>query len=161
MEEWKQIEEFSRYDASINGQIRNHRTGRILKTFINSRGYEVLTLRHNGEQYTVRVNRLIGETFYDHTDDKIDVCYKDGNKLNNSVGNLEICTRKENIQRSIERETFKFNNFGNRSRRVLCVETGEIYESLNECSRQVNIDRSEISKYLLEKKQLSAERTTL
>ena len=63
MEIWKPLKNFPSYDGSSEGRIRNIRTQRILKTYINEKGYETVCLRKNGRQYTVKVSKVIAETF--------------------------------------------------------------------------------------------------
>ena len=59
MEIWKPLKNFPSYDGSSEGRIRNIRTQRILKTYINEKGYETVCLRKNGKQYTVKVSKVI------------------------------------------------------------------------------------------------------
>ena len=56
-------------------------------------GYHEIIL--NGKPY--RVHRLVAEAFIPNTENKPCINHKDGNKLNNSVDNLEWCTHSENI----------------------------------------------------------------
>ena len=51
-ETWLPCREFPDYEVSSEGKIRNIYTGRILKTNINDKGYEIVCLRKDGKQYT-------------------------------------------------------------------------------------------------------------
>lgn len=44
------------------------------------------------------MHRIVAKTFYDADTTRMDVNHIDGDKSNNSLGNLEWCTRKENIR---------------------------------------------------------------
>ena len=63
METWKPLRNFPSYDGSTDGRIMNIKTQRVLKTFTNEYGYKLVCLRKNGKQYTVKVAKVIAETF--------------------------------------------------------------------------------------------------
>ena len=99
MEIWKPIKNFPSYNGSTEGRIMNIKTQRILKTFLNNDGYLQVCLRKNGKQYTVKVGRVIAETFLgEHPG--MDVSYKNGDRSDICVDNLEWCTRRETIRRA-------------------------------------------------------------
>ncbi|NWA63019.1 HNH endonuclease [Pantoea sp. B9002] len=83
-----------------DGKVINTKTGRILKTNINSAGYERLTIKAgNKKVHSYRVHRLIAEQFIPNDDAlKNTVNHIDGNKLNNSIENLEWCSLEDNIR---------------------------------------------------------------
>lgn len=144
MELWIQSKEFPDYEVSSNGRVRNIKTGRIMKTNISDKGYERVSLRKDNKPYTKPVHRLVGDAFFDGDHDGLDINHIDGNKTNNFVGNLEWCTRKENIQHAyatgLKEEP--------RRTKVRVVETGRIYNSVLECSKDTGCDRSTIHKCL-------------
>lgn len=76
--------------------------GKILKPFKNNSGYLVVDLCIYGKRKKCLVHRLIAQTFLNNYSNKLDVNHKDGNKLNNSLINLECITRKENIIHAIK-----------------------------------------------------------
>lgn len=147
MKEWKTIPEYPMYEASSDGEIRNRKTGRILKTHVDTHGYYQLTVRKNKQQIPVKVHRLVAEAFYPDADRSLDVNHIDGDKLNNTSENLEFCTRQENIIHA-----FKMGLRVPRSMQpVEVVETGEIFPSIRECSRQTGLDQSAIVRCLKNK----------
>ena len=96
MEIWKPLRNFPSYNGSSEGRIMNIRTQRILKPTINEKGYYQVCLRKNNVQYSVRVHRIIAETFLgEHAG--MDVRHKDNNRLNNQVDNLEWCTKRDRV----------------------------------------------------------------
>lgn len=143
MEIWKPIKNFPSYNASSEGRIMNVRTQRILKTFINDKGYIQVCLRKNNRQYTVKVARIIAETFLgDHTG--MDVCYKNGDRSDIRADNLEWCTRQELIQSAFDRGT----KIPVRCIPIRVVETGNEYYSIRECARDVGCWQTDICKCL-------------
>lgn len=140
MEVWLIIKDFPDYEISNEGRIRNLKTGRIMKTSLNTRGYENVCLRKNKTQYMKRVHRLVADTFYDGDHELYDVNHIDGDKTNNHIRNLEFCTRSENIIHA-------FNTGLRRPPRqvkIRVLETGEIYDSIRECARVLGINQSDI-----------------
>lgn len=143
MEIWKPLKNFPSYNGSTEGRIMNIRTQRILKTFADSKGYTKVCLRKNNQQYTVRVAKVIAETFLgEHPG--MDVSYKDLDPTNICVDNLEWCTRSEVIRKSFERG----GRVPSRSIPVRVIETDDIFRSVNECARSIGCDKSEILRYL-------------
>ena len=144
MEVWAEIKDISPYEVSNTGKVRNSKTGRIMKTHINKKGYESISLRKNKTYVTKRVHRLVADAFYDGNNDGLDVNHEDGDKKNNNISNLTFCTRKENIDHAFRTGLKK----PSRQIRVRVIETGEEYESIRECARQIGEDQSEICQCL-------------
>lgn len=143
METWKPLKNFPSYNGSTEGRIMNIRTQRILKTFTNNHGYEIVTLRKNNKQYTVKVGRVIAETFLgEHPG--MDVGYKNGDRSQNDISNLEWRTRQETIQSAFDRGT----KIPSRQIAVRVIETGNIYSSIRACARDLNCCQTDICKCL-------------
>lgn len=94
-EVWKQIDNLP-YEVSSLGKIRNLK-GKVLKTYIQNSGYEQIKLNYQGLHIHKSIHRLVAETFIANPLNKLYVNHIDGNKLNNTVNNLEWCTNSENI----------------------------------------------------------------
>lgn len=142
MERWKRSTEYDNYEMSTTGRIRNAKTGRILKTSINDKGYEQVCLRKDNKQHTERVHRLIAETFIEGGREDMNVTHKNDVRHDNRVENLEYATRSQIDRRAFERGTRK----PNRQVRIRVIETGQEFESVSECARCLKLDRSEINK---------------
>lgn len=102
MEIWKKINGYENYSISSNGNVRNDNTGRILKPGIASHGYLTVALYESRKPKTHLLHRLIAINFINNHFNKKIVNHIDGNKLNNSIENLEWCTMLENIRHAAE-----------------------------------------------------------
>lgn len=99
---WKQIYDYPNYEVSDKGEIRNIKSGRILKTRPNPRGYYYTNLSKNGNLKVFRIHRIVAQLFIPNPDGKSEVNHIDGNKKNNAADNLEWVTREENRQHAID-----------------------------------------------------------
>lgn len=155
---WKDIEGYEGlYQVSNIGRVKslnyNHTNQeKILKYGIDTSGYRVITLWKNRKGKTKTVHRLVANTFIPNPNNYPIINHKDENKQNNSVDNLEWCTYKYNLgynKHGYNEENLKrrmINNQMKNSKKVKCITTGEIFESITEASRKYNIDKSSISK---------------
>lgn len=136
MEEWRTItyddEVWERYEVSTKGRIRNVKTGRILKSNKNSVGYLCVSLCRNGEHKSFLVHRLVATMFIPNPHNLPEVDHIDRDKLNCCVENLRWVSKKENGENS--------------GKRVLCVETGKIYETIQQASEELGITHGNIVK---------------
>lgn len=149
LEEWEAVHDFEfRYEVSNTGKVRNVETGRILKQSPDGKGYLTVTLSRGGYGFQKRVNILVAEAFLGGPYPNLDVHHKDNNKTNNRADNLEWCTRKQNIEYAIRDGVMKPNGFGNKPIKVKCIENGKIYNSLNECYKDIRVSPSDIRRYL-------------
>lgn len=141
MEIWKPLKNFPSYNGSSEGRIMNIKTQRIMKTFVNDKGYVQVCLRKNNKQYTVRVAQVIAETFLGEQHG-MDVTYKNGNRSDVCSDNLEWCTRQEVIRRAFERGT----KIPSRQIPIRVIETGEAYDSIRACARDIGCHQTDICK---------------
>ena len=72
--------------------------GRVLKLRINPGGYYYVGLGKNGTKATFAIHQLVAQAFIPNPYNKKTVNHLDGNKLNNSVANLEWSTYSENLE---------------------------------------------------------------
>ena len=88
--------EYPSYLIYKDGQVYSTIFKRFLKQSSLS-GYYGVTLSNKIGYKAKYIHRLVAETYIPNTKNKECVNHKDGNKLNNSVDNLEWVTHKENV----------------------------------------------------------------
>ena len=98
---WKQIPGHPNYYASKSGDIVGKQR-RIMIGHIDRCGYKNVIFREGTSNKQYLMHRLIAETFIDKPEGKNFINHKDGNKVNNSVDNLEWVTKSENTLHSFE-----------------------------------------------------------
>ena len=119
MEKWKKVEHLDKYLISNKGRLKNEKTGRILKTKVNKRGYLCNTISVNGKIMVVKIHRLMAISFIPNPENKITVNHIDGNKTNNNINNLEWATYSENNLHAYLigiKTPYWLNKFGDRHR---------------------------------------------
>lgn len=100
----KEIPGFSRYFATEDGSLYSKdykRTGltKVIKPAKDTNGYlRTMLLSDNGKYCTVKVHRIVALAYFGQSD--LTVNHKNGIKTDNSVANLEYCTRSENMLHS-------------------------------------------------------------
>lgn len=169
MEEiWKDIEGYEgRYQVSNLGQVKrlaSVTTGRwgithlkelIMKQTSDDEGYLSVGLTKDNKQTSYRVHRLVAQAFIPNLENKPEVNHKDGVKYNNLSTNLEWCTDSENMIHALEHGLFRPNRHhlasishlgtAKTSKRVRCIETGQIFRSQLEADRQLGLRDGSVS----------------
>ena len=91
---WRDIEGGA-YAVSDCGDVVNTKTGNWLG--YNGHGYSLVTIRREaGHIESTSVHRLVYETFVGKIPKGLEINHIDGNKRNNRLSNLELCTSREN-----------------------------------------------------------------
>jgi hypothetical protein len=99
IELWKIIDVCENYEVSSFGNIRNYKTGRILKQAKKGGYCSVGLSNKNTKSYSV--HQLVAKAFIPNPQNKLQVNHLDKNGFNNNFKNLEWVTNKENsIHRS-------------------------------------------------------------
>ena len=96
----KHLEKFdNQYSVTDNGIVYSLKGNKKeLKGKVTNAGYREVILSHKGNKKYILVHRLVAETFIENSKNLRTVNHKDGNKLNNSVSNLEWLTCQENLK---------------------------------------------------------------
>lgn len=110
MEKWKPVVGYEGlYEVSSNGSVKSIDRvlidrigreklfkGRILSTHLDRYGYPICKLWRDGKGKNYTVHRLVALSFLGNENNKPQVNHIDGNKINNSIDNLEWVTNSEN-----------------------------------------------------------------
>lgn len=100
-EQWKQSDfADGRYIISNLGRVINCTTGGFVKPMLNNSGYYKLTNSFTKEN--CYIHREVAKLFIGNIPEGYIVNHIDGNKLNNSVYNLEIISQRDNIKHSLQ-----------------------------------------------------------
>ena len=100
MEKYRDIEGYEgRYQVTSWGRVYNVEREKFIRYQLTEKGYaRVDLIDENGKRTHHKVHRLVAKAFVKNPDHKPQVNHIDGNKLNNSVTNLEWVTNKENVK---------------------------------------------------------------
>ena len=112
-------------------------------------GYLIVTLCHEGVRKNKRVHRLIAESFIPNPQNKAHVNHIDGNKLNNTITNLEWNTPKENTNHSIKLGLHDPSRLRNSAVIQICKDSGKTiaeFFSIHEAERSTGIANQNIWK---------------
>lgn len=90
------------YEVSNYGTVINKKNGKQVIPRMNTNGY--LRVFIDGKK--IYLHRVVADSFFDGDHTGLDVNHKDGDPTNNFLGNLEWCTRKENINHAIRTGLF-------------------------------------------------------
>lgn len=112
---WKDIEGYNGcYQVSNFGNVfvresyvqawggAQRKKPRILKSADNGHGYRYVTISVKNKRKNHYVHILVAKAFIPNPEEKPCVNHKNGNKKDNSVGNLEWCTYGENQAHAIK-----------------------------------------------------------
>lgn len=146
METWKDVDGYEGiYEISNLGRLRSYyakngrlvNTSKLIKGKLDKDGYREVALSKNGKVKYTRIHRLVAEAFIDG-DISLEINHKDGDKLNNTVDNLEWVTTKENIQHAHKTGLHK----GCRTK-IIIEKDGEKMEfcSIVQASKYLNCNR--------------------
>ena len=123
------------YAVTSCGRIYSYTNKRFLKPWFNNKGYLVIKLCKDGIAKNFRVNRLVALAYIENPDpERLPHCgHLDDIKEHNYVSNLYWTNEKENNNHGAHNEKVSKA----KSKPVVCVETGEVYESATKAAAAV------------------------
>lgn len=138
MEYWKQIKGYPHLLVSRDGKVWTTTYNRFLKPQLTNRGYLRIGLNKDKVIKTVGVHRLVAEAFIPNPDNLPAVDHIDGNKLNNTVENLQWISNSDNTRKACIGKD-------RRPKPVICIETGKVYRNIKEANKDLHIPEAVLS----------------
>ena len=139
------ISEYPGYFVTRNGEVFSSKSGSLKRLKgSSSEGYRLTVFCVNGQITRKLTHRIVAEMFIPNPENKPQVNHINGIRHDNRVENLEWATNSEN---SIH--AYKF--LGKKPphpKKVVCVDTGVIYNSIMEASRASGVRRTSIQMVL-------------
>lgn len=141
MEEYRKIEDFENYSISNLGNVKNDKTGRILKQYKKANGYmQVQMGRKTIPQY---VHRLVAKAFIPNIYNKEQVDHINGNKSDNRAENIRWVSASENAFAYGYRERIE-----NKKKKIIAIYidgTELEFNSRNETAKYFKCSKSQIT----------------
>jgi hypothetical protein len=146
-----------KYTISTSGEVFSLISNAPLSCSVCTSGYKMAklfisydTTTKKREYKSIRVHRLVAEHFIDNPGNLPCVNHKDGNKLNNLVGNLEHCTHKENSRHAFSTGlTPKKPRYLSDEQLQECAAKYKEGITIQELAVSFSVSRSAIEKYIL------------
>jgi hypothetical protein len=98
---WRTIENFPNYEVSNLGNVKSTAKGIILSPCMKNR-YLAVCLHNKPVKKTMRIHKLVMNTFVGIAEGGIQVNHKNGIKTDNRLENLEYTTPLQNVRHSLE-----------------------------------------------------------
>ena len=145
VETFVEIEGFEKYEVSNLGRVRNIKSGRILKPYLNHNGYLMHCLYGYDKRKNLLLHRIIATAFIDNPEKKPQINHIDENKLNNDLSNLEWCTERENAIHGTRTKRVAEKL----SQKVIQLDLNDnilnVFKSMRQAERETGIDATSIS----------------
>ena len=129
---------------------KTFKSGRIIKLskWIDNVGYYMVAFKVDGKKYYKRIHRIIAETLIPNPNNLPQVNHKDGNKLNNSIENLEWCNNQYNTQEGYDKKLYKSTK--ECPIRAIRKTDGQIFNfnSIRKCATELKLNRKTITSIL-------------
>ena len=125
----KRIKGYEDYGITSCGRVYNFKKSCFLKGRIRKNGY----LEYHIQGKYLLAHRLVAEAYIPNPNNYDTVDHIDGNKEHNYIKNLQWMTRRDNLKKSKDKQ-------------VKCIELNRVFQSLSDAARELNLDKSNISK---------------
>lgn len=140
----RSLDRIIQVDGEIHKGFNKKLKGRMLPVKIDGNGYLSAVLNSRYKSTAAQIHRLICIHFIDNPNNYPIINHKDGNKLNNSIDNLEWCTYSHNLTHAIHTGLHKCEKPVNQ----ICPLTNNVlatFRSITDAERKTGIERKNIS----------------
>jgi hypothetical protein len=147
-EEWKSIPGYDGYEASDLGRISRIINGHryMISPWDSNKGYLRVAIFKKGKQVKRLVSRLVAIAWIPNPDNKPQVNHINGNKHDNTIGNLEWTTGSENVKHAVSTGLTSTNI--KVTLENLVDKTLVDYDSLNQLSKALDMAMDTLVTYI-------------
>ncbi|ALM64160.1 HNH endonuclease [Lactococcus phage 936 group phage Phi4.2] len=146
VETFVKIEGFNNYEVSNLGKIRNTKSGRIRKPFLQPNGYLGFCLCENNKPKFLYLHRILATAFIDNPEEKPQVNHIDENKLNNDLSNLEWCSARENLTHGTRTKRAAEKHCKKVVQLDLDDNVLNVFKSMTQAERETGVSQGSISR---------------
>ena len=147
-EVYANIVNFPNYQISTFGNVKNIKTGRVLKPGRGLNGYLMVVLTNDGEKSTKKIHKMVANAFLENPENKICVDHIDRFRTNNHISNLRYATFSENSQNGSMKSNnisgvtgVRFNRASQKWRATITADGRQIHLGCYEDKNDANVAR--------------------
>lgn len=153
---FKTIPDYEDYLINEDGSIvYSCKSKKQLKIVIHDREFKHrhykqarVTLCKNGKPQKFFISRLVYSVFNGQIPENMEVDHIDNNPLNNHYTNLQLLTRSDNVKKIFKDCPDYVYNRNSMMRKIKCVETNVVYQSITECCKINSLTRRNLAAHL-------------
>lgn len=131
------------YQITTNGELYSKATNKRRKTEVSRNGYERVCLWRDGKAKHYSIHRIVALAFIPNPDNLDMINHIDGNKLNNTVTNLEWCNASQNMRHAYANNlvSLKTRKVAQYTKNLTLI---RIWNGITEASKALKINHANI-----------------